>query len=75
MSPDHIITILTVTTVVAGEVEYFSILDNKLATKNYWESRMLATMNDEGWESVANVRFQPIPGVTPVHVQVSQPAT
>ncbi|KAK7071741.1 hypothetical protein SK128_021114, partial [Halocaridina rubra] len=49
-----------------GEVEYFSILDNKLATKTYWESRMLATMDDGGWESVANVRFQPIPTATQV---------
>lgn len=45
---------------VAGEVEYFSILDNKPATKTYWESRMLATMDDGGWESVANVHFQPL---------------
>ncbi|XP_066942353.1 uncharacterized protein mdu isoform X2 [Macrobrachium rosenbergii] len=52
-----------------GEVEYFSILDNKSATKTYWETRMLATMDDGGWESVANVRFQPVPGVTPVVVQ------
>ncbi|XP_071551453.1 uncharacterized protein [Panulirus ornatus] len=52
-----------------GEVEYFSILDNKSATKNYWETRMLATMDDGGWESVANVRFQPLPGVTPVVLQ------
>ncbi|XP_050722309.1 titin-like isoform X3 [Eriocheir sinensis] len=41
-----------------GEVEYFSILDNKPATKSYWETRMLATMDDGGWESVANVRYQ-----------------
>ncbi|XP_042227914.1 uncharacterized protein LOC121870209 isoform X1 [Homarus americanus] len=54
---------------MSGEVEYFSILDNKVATKTYWESRMLATMDDGGWESVANVRFQPIPGATPVIVQ------
>ncbi|XP_047492576.1 titin-like isoform X4 [Penaeus chinensis] len=48
-----------------GEVEYFSILDNKVATKTYWENRMLATMDEGGWESVANVRFH-VPGVTPV---------
>ncbi|XP_063869769.1 uncharacterized protein LOC135105518 isoform X5 [Scylla paramamosain] len=48
---------------VSGEVEYFSILDNKKATKTYWESRMHTKMDDGGWESVANVRFQPIPGV------------
>ncbi|KAK8745318.1 hypothetical protein OTU49_000126, partial [Cherax quadricarinatus] len=30
---------------------------------------MLAKMDDAGWESVANVRFQPLPGATPVHVQ------
>lgn len=58
----------------AGEVEYFSILDNKSATKNYWETRMLATMDDGGWESVANVRFQPLPGVTPVVLQVGAKA-
>ncbi|XP_069167220.1 FK506-binding protein 5 isoform X2 [Procambarus clarkii] len=52
-----------------GEVEYLSILDNKGSTKTYWESRMLATMDDGGWESVANVRFQPLPGTTPVIVQ------
>lgn len=53
-------------------MEYFSILDNKVATKTYWESRMLATMDDGGWESVANVRFQPVAGVTPVVVQTEE---
>ncbi|XP_069167219.1 enolase-phosphatase E1 isoform X1 [Procambarus clarkii] len=55
-----------------GEVEYLSILDNKGSTKTYWESRMLATMDDGGWESVANVRFQPLPGTTPVIVQTEE---
>ncbi|XP_042860126.1 titin-like isoform X4 [Penaeus japonicus] len=56
------------------EVEYFSILDNKVATKTYWENRMLATMDDGGWESVANVRFQ-VPGVTSVVQEEESPRT
>ncbi|KAK8745311.1 hypothetical protein OTU49_000126, partial [Cherax quadricarinatus] len=35
---------------------------------------MLAKMDDAGWESVANVRFQPLPGATPVHVQTEDEA-
>ncbi|XP_037797007.1 titin-like [Penaeus monodon] len=56
------------------EVEYFSILDNKVATKTYWENRMLATMDEGGWESVANVRFH-VPGVTPVVQEEESPCT
>ncbi|XP_076053156.1 uncharacterized protein LOC143032375 isoform X6 [Oratosquilla oratoria] len=43
-----------------GEVDSGSILETKEATKTYWEQRMQtsAAMEETGWETVANVRFQ-----------------
>ncbi|CAL4067012.1 unnamed protein product [Meganyctiphanes norvegica] len=43
-------------------VVYESILENRKSTSAYWERRMVeakAMEDDGGWESVANVEFQP----------------